>query len=370
MLDIYNLYKMFKFNELKSIHLEISNNCQASCPMCTRNIHGGMENPLLEIENWTLDRFKTAITPEVLNQIEKLYFCGNFGDPILNKDLPDMCLYAKEVNPKIQVRIHTNGSARSKAWWIKLASSLPEDHGVVFAIDGLEDTHSLYRIGTNYEAIIENAHHFILAGGKAEWAFIRFKHNEHQVEDARKKAKELGFETFTMKDSSRFLLDTKFPVWNKEGETIYHLEPSSYSELKFIDHKVIKNYKELVSKVEVDCYVKKEKEIYLDAKGHLLPCCWISSLPYISIDHEGIAVPVKTEMRSQYYDLVDSLGGLPKLDIEKNSLKDIIDSAEYQSVWNEYWNDKKLITCARVCGRTDVISNPNDQFVKRDSLLQ
>ena len=361
---------MFKFKELRSIHLEISNNCQASCPMCTRNIHGGVENPLLDIENWTLETFKKAISSEVLNQIEKLYFCGNFGDPILNSELPDMCLYAKTVNPKIQIRIHTNGSARNKSWWIKLANSLPLDHGVVFAIDGLEDTHSIYRIGTNYETIIDNAQHFILNGGKAEWAFIRFKHNEHQVEEAKRRAKELGFETFTMKDSSRFLLDTKFPVWNKNKETIYHLEPSSYSELKFIDRNVIKNYKELVNKVEVDCYVKKEREIYLDAKGHLLPCCWISSLPYISIDHEGAAVPVKTEMRSQYHDLVDSLGGLTKLDIKNNSIKDIVDSPEYQQVWDEYWNEKKLITCARVCGKTDIISAPNDQFVSRDSLSQ
>ena len=361
---------MFKFNQLKSIHFEISNNCQASCPMCTRNIHGGVENPLLEIENWTIERFKTAISPEVIHQVHKLYFCGNFGDPIINKDLVDMCAYAKEIKSTIQIRIHTNGSARSKAWWIRLAQSLPEDHAVVFAIDGLSDTHSLYRIGTNYETILENARAFINAGGRAEWAFIRFKHNEHQVEEARAIAKATGFETFTMKDSSRFLLDPKFPVWNDKKETIYHLEPSTYSEMKFIDRKVLSNYKEIIGAMTIDCYVQHEREVYLDAKGHLLPCCWLGSIPYIPIDHEGLAVPVKQEMLNQYHDLVYNLGGLQKLDIMNNSLKDIIDSPEYQGVWDEYWNEKKLITCARACGKSaeKIISTPNDQFVASETL--
>ena len=75
-------------------------------------------------------------------------------------------------------------------------------------------------------------------------------------------------------------------------------------------------------------------------------------------------------MLKQYHGLVESLGGLQKIDIDNNSLKDIIDSPEYQGVWDEYWNEKKLITCARVCGKSKekVFSNPNDQFVNTDKL--
>lgn len=361
---------MFNFNELRSIHLEITSNCQASCPMCQRNIHGGLPNPNLKINEWTLDLFKTAITSEVLNQVYKLSFCGNLGDPILNNDLPNMCSYAKEINPNLQIRIHTNGSLRNKEWWKNLVASLPKDHTVIFAIDGLEDTHSLYRIGTNYNKIIENATAFINAGGRAEWVFIRFKHNEHQVETAKQLAKELGFEVFTMKDSSRFMLSTKFSVYDSKGETKYFLEPSKYSELKFIDKNVLVNYKDIVSKTEIDCYAKRIKEIYLDANGHLLPCCWISTIPYTSTVYEGEVVPAKQDMLVQHHRLVESLGGLPKLAIENYSIKEIIDSPEYQTVWDHYWNEDKLITCARVCGKTTVISNPNDQFVSRDSLSQ
>jgi MoaA/NifB/PqqE/SkfB family radical SAM enzyme len=359
---------MFKFNKLKQIHLEISNNCQASCPMCTRNVHGGLENPLLKINNWTLDKFKTVISEEVVNQVESLYFCGNFGDPLLNSDLLDMIKYSVAIKPTLNIRIHTNGSMRSTKWWTELAETLPQDHLVVFALDGLADTHSLYRIGTDFDKIIENAMAFIAAGGRAEWAYLRFKHNEHQVEEARALAIEIGFEQFVMKDSSRWVLDTRFPVYDKQGATTHYLEPSQYTELKFIDRKVLNNYKEIVKQTKIDCLALRIKEVYIDAFGHLLPCCWLGSLPYIPTA-EGEATAVKQEMLKQYYELVDSLGGIDALDTEKRSVREIIDSPEYQTVWDSYWNENKLITCARACGvMPEVFSTPNDQFITREAL--
>lgn len=363
--------RMFKFTQLKSLHLEITNNCQASCPMCTRNIHGGLENPLLKIDSWSLEKYKKIVSPEVINQVDKVYFCGNFGDPLLNNDLIKMCEYTVSVKSNIQIRIHTNGSLRSKEWWEELARSMPEDHTVVFALDGLSDTHSLYRIGTNFDKIIENATTFINAGGRAEWAYLRFKHNEHQVDEARELAKKLNFETFVMKDSSRWLSDKKFPVYNKNKETTHYLEPSQYSEIKFIDNSVIKNYKSIVDRSTINCHALDQKEVYIDAYGHLLPCCWLGSLPYIPIDHEVDVYAIKQEILKQYYDLVNNLGGLDSIDTTKNSVKDIIESESYQTVWKEYWTTKKLITCARACGRYEdnIISTPNDQFITREELL-
>lgn len=68
---------MFKFNELKTVHLEISTRCQASCPMCPRNWHGGQENPYLQIADWTYDEFVKVFDRETLDQIITIYFCGD-----------------------------------------------------------------------------------------------------------------------------------------------------------------------------------------------------------------------------------------------------------------------------------------------------
>jgi sulfatase maturation enzyme AslB (radical SAM superfamily) len=142
-------------------------------------------------------------TNELIDQISSVYFCGNFGDPILNKDLPKMCLHLKEHKPTMRVAIHTNGGARNSDWWEELYHSLPENHRIVFALDGLEDTHHLYRIGTTYNGVIKNAKTFINAGGIAEWCFIKFKHNEHQENEARARANQSGFKYFTLKNVKR-----------------------------------------------------------------------------------------------------------------------------------------------------------------------
>ena len=358
---------MFKFNELRQIHLEITNNCQAHCPMCSRNHHGGIENPLIKINNWTLEQFQNTINQEVLDQVEALYFCGNFGDPLLNNDLIDMVDYTVNQKPDIEIRIHTNGSLRNVQWWEQLARALPKNHVVVFAIDGLSDTHHLYRIGTDYNQILRNATAFIQAGGIAEWAFIRFKHNAHQVETARKISAESGFQRFVLKDSSRFVLDKKFPVLSSQRVISHFLEPAIESKIVFIDRKVLDNYQQIVASSTIECYAQQQKEIYIDAFGRLFPCCWLASTPYNYTEDGSEILEVRKVMNDQYNDMIEDFGGIDNIDTKYNSVKSIINSKAYQTVWDRYWSDPKMVTCARACG-VNALSKPIDQFIERESL--
>lgn len=361
---------MFKFNELKSIHLEITNNCQAKCPMCARNNHGGLPNPLVKIHEWTFDDYVAIMTKEVLTTVEKIYFCGNFGDPMLNDNLIKMCEWTKETAPNVRIGIHTNGSARSIKWWQELAHALPKDHLVHFGIDGLEDTHSLYRVGTNYNTILKNAKAFIDAGGNAEWTFIKFKHNEHQVEECKKVAKELGFSQFILKNSSRFLVEPKYDVWDKNGVTTHTIEPPAETEIKFMPKSVIDEYKKVVADASIDCYVQNIKEVYIDAYKTVMPCCWVSSIPYTNYDPEHVNANVSSDMKSQFNKLISDFGGIEKLHAF-NGIQNIIDSNIWQNIWELKWGKEKMITCARTCGKFNAVkfSQPNDQFIDSTSLI-
>ena len=355
---------MFKFNNLEHIHLEITNRCQASCPMCSRNIHGGLENPLIKNQDWTITDFKNILTDEVLQQLKGFYLCGNFGDPIINNDLIEMCEYSTQVNSNLYIRIHTNGGARSTEWWKRLAKALPTKHNVIFAIDGLEDTHSLYRVGTDFNKVLENAKAFINAGGTAEWAFIKFKHNEHQLLAAEALAKEHGFARFTYKDSARFVATEQFPVYDTDGNTTRYLEPPTGSKINLITQDVIDNYKDVVAASEIDCYVVQTKEIYIDAYKKIMPCCFLASVPYNYTTSDDIANSVKVEIQNQYKQLVNDLGNTSAL---LHPIKDVINSEPWQTVWNKYWHEQKLITCARTCG-VNKLSKPKDQFIQVKNL--
>jgi hypothetical protein len=92
-------------------------------------------------------------------------------------------------------------------------------------------------------------------------------------------------------------------------------------------------------------------------------------VPYQPEDQEKEVLPVRREILQQYYQLVESLGGMSALDGEQRSVKEIINSEPYQTVWDDYWHSNKLITCARSCGiMPELFSTPNDQFISRENL--
>ena len=350
---------MFKFSQIKQVHLEITNNCQASCPMCSRNISGGLPNDLIKVHNWSLEDFKTIMNPTLLSQLHGYYFCGTFGDPMLNDNLIEMCRYSTEVAPNVQIAIHTNGSARSTKWWTELAQALPNDHFVVFALDGLADTQALYRVGTDFNKIIKNAKAFIDAGGKAEWCFIKFKHNEHQVEEARQMAKELGFVEFRLKNSSRFIIEPKKAVLNKDGQVTHYIEPATDTPLTFIDRKAIAAYKEIVADSDINCKAQNDREIYIDAYKDFYPCCWIANIPYTPVLDDESA-NVRFEMKKQHDDLMAKIG---TYNVLERPLEEIIDSEAFQTMWEDNWGKDKLIVCARSCG-VNKFAKCTDQEVK------
>lgn len=352
---------MFKFHELENMQIEITSNCQASCPMCARNHHGGLPNPLLEINSWTLKDFQDIFTREVIGQVKILIIAGCFGDPIINNDLIDMCRYLKEEKFKGHLRIHTNGSARTISWWKQLANSLPDNHDIVFALDGLADTHSLYRIGTNYETIIRNAKAFINNGGNAEWAFIKFKHNQHQVEQAENLANEIGFRKFTVKNSKRFVKET-FDVLDDQGKKIYQLEPATDSTVTFFDKKILTTYKQLVADTQLECQAKTKKEIYIDAARHIFPCCYTAAEPYQRIGNDDLYF-LKKQSQEEVKNMIKDLGGLIRVDAD-NSIKKIFSSEAWQTVWDKHLQNKPLV-CVSNCGKHSNITTTDDQFIKK-----
>lgn len=360
---------MYKYNEITSLHVELSTLCQASCPMCARNNHGGLPNPKLIETNMDLDFYKNTFTSEFLQQIKSLSFCGNFGDPILNNNLIPVIRYTVEQNPEIDIHVHTNASARNVEWWDELARTLPKNHLVLFGIDGLEDTHSLYRIGTNFNHIIRNAKSFIGAGGRARWNFITFKHNEHQMEECRVLAKELGFESFHEKQTSRFIGSREFQVFDREGNVTHTLLPPGEQKIAFIDRKTVENYRQIIKTATIKCQVEEEKSIYIDAQGHLWPCCFLASVPYQHSTPDKLVYGFMQDSIDSLNTAVAKFGGMDKLDLHQHSIKDIVDSNEWQTVWNDGFEDNSILMCARVCGKFPEveISQCRDQFLELDT---
>lgn len=354
---------MYSYNEIRSLHIEITSLCQASCPMCARNHHGGLPNPLLKEESIGLELYKKIIPEDFIQQLIGITFCGNFGDPILNSELLEILDHTSKTNPSIKIDLHTNGSARNVSWWKQLAKVLPKEHCVHFGIDGLEDTHSLYRVGTDFNKIIENARAFIGEGGRARWNFITFKHNEHQQEACRQLAKELGFESFHEKQTSRFLGERYLEVYDRKGNVTHRLEEPTERKIVFLEKDTIKNYQKYVDSSRIECAIEKDLSIYVDALGHLWPCCFTGATPYSYSTQDQLVYDFKNKSRDTLNKVLDKIG---TTDLRERSIKEIVDSDAWQKEWNAgFEGENKLHVCARTCGKWDqpITSQCWDQFL-------
>jgi len=366
---------VFSFDSLKMVELEITNRCQAECPMCPRNIHGGIENPLMHINDWTLEDFKSIFSTASIRQIENFTFCGNFGDPVINRHLIDMCEYITRINSATHISIHTNGSLQSTSWWAKIAKVLPESHVIYFALDGLEDTQGLYRVKTDYNKIIENATSFIQNGGRAIWQFLRFKHNQHQVELAEKEANRLGFLKFVVKNTRRFT-ESRFKVVDRKGKTTHYLEPPENSTVSVVSNEWIESTFPIWSKTKnIYCGALNKSSIFIDANFLLIPCCIIASWLYTPYDidlfkkynlyNQDTAVnKIGNKVRNQVLDIINEFGGEDMLNVKKRSIKDIISSNAWQTIWHEKWDNGGSWTCGLMCSKDSPFILLDEQTVK------
>lgn len=264
---------------ITDLHIELTDRCQASCPMCARNINGGKEREFVGKYEITLDLFKKWFSIDFLNNLKNFYACGNYGDPIIARDCLEIFEYVRSVNGVCHLGIHTNGSAKDTKWWENLARVLGQYHTCTFGIDGFENSHVLYRRGTNWKKIIENASAFIQAGGNAEIDCLIFKHNQHEIHDFKKQMLEIGFKKINFKYTKRFYDIKHFPVEDKNGNLEYYLEPAIREEVEVFPLKKISKdisiWENIVKQTKIKPKCIEKNEIYVDSRGNIFPCCWV-----------------------------------------------------------------------------------------------
>jgi sulfatase maturation enzyme AslB (radical SAM superfamily) len=226
----------------------------------------------------TLAEAQIIFSRKFLSGINEIYVNGNFGDAVMNADTVPILTYFRETNSELKIVVSTNAGARDPSFWKDLANLDPT---VEFCLDGLEDTHSLYRQNTLYSTVMRNAQIFIAAGGRAIWKMIEFDHNRHQLNQARELANTLGFAGFLLVNNGR----DQTPVYNKHGNLTHVIgKPADTSfKIHFSNRKTNDVLLEDIvpDRVprKIQCQVKKNKSIYVSSTGDVYPCCFLGFNP-------------------------------------------------------------------------------------------
>lgn len=277
---------MIEYHKIRRVVLEISSRCNASCPDCPRNFFGVdvLDNyPRCDL---SLEQCKTIFQPDFLRQLRWLEISGNHGDFVTARHGVEIVEYFFTTNPNLMVHISTNASARPDMW-ARLGRTPAQ---VQFRLDGLADTHALYRAGTDWPSIIENARSFIETGGYAIWHMIAFDHNRHQIDQCRDLSVDLGFQEFRLTDLPRGQRN-RLPVFTSDRRLSHVIggydNSTDFEHLlhhyKARDHWQDSEYSQPAQHIACDAVGDGENQgIYVASNGEVYPCCFLGFYPLIN----------------------------------------------------------------------------------------
>ncbi len=334
-------------------HIEVTDKCNAACPMCQRVVHldhcKTNYDKVQKIE-LTLADFEEHFDDAFCAKVDEVEFGGGLGDAPAASQFLEICDHL--TTRGVRVLISSNGSLRSTDWWRELGHVMRRnDSFLELHVDGLADTNPLYRVNTYFDKIMANAEAYMATGAVAEWHYILFKHNEHQAEEARQLSRAMGFRKFVLIDTIRFGKKKNFEYQMPSGETRY-LEPPSYTSADFA-RRVAEQTPHapapsnggaappdpdgMRAKAEagvngIHCKSQIKNSAYINTEGYVSPCCWLSGSndELVLIDRAGAD-------REAY-------------NIRKRSLAEIMLDEPFASLYEADWKAGANAVCMRKCG--------------------
>lgn len=330
------------------VFVDISTYCNAGCPQCHRTHERGLgKEDWLPLVQWDLKTFKKAFPPEIMQQVEVFKFCGTWGDPVMCKELMEICAYIVD-NSWSRVSIDTNGSIRNVDWWWDLGVGCGERLEVVFDVDGInQEMHEKYRRFTHLDKVLENMEMLSQTRAWVKSQTILFKHNQDYKEEIRQLCKDHGSSKHTFVISDRFdsksTIDGKRYFITPEGDREY-LEPA--------DREVLPDG--LISSTNMKKHSNKIKctwglprnEVVINPDGQVMPCCFHANAHYQNkFDSNYGKELAKHPLYMEEYNQ-----NLEKYNVLHTPLTDIINS-EWYSKWlpESMQGDNPVRQCEKHC---------------------
>lgn len=181
----------------ESLSVEPASVCNLQCPECTLG-GGRLQRPGLLMDINTFDNALQPLTPWLVS-------CQFFlqGEPTLN---PNLC---QMISTAHRHRIFTTVSTNGQTLTPKLCSNLVTSglDRLIISVDGTtQDVYEKYRVGGRLQAVIngisnmaEARHELGRHNPELTVQFIIFRHNEHQISQIKRLARQWGADHVVLK---------------------------------------------------------------------------------------------------------------------------------------------------------------------------
>ena len=310
---------MWTTDTLEWIDIELTSFCNIKCKVCFR-VLSDYADDILNKTYLDLDTIKERFQKEMFPNIKIINFCGSVDEPCSHPQFHEIIKHFADWN--CHINIATNGSLRTTKWWTELADILPSNHKVVWGIDGSDELSEVYREGSSFKKVEQNYRAFIAAGGKANWQFISFEHNEHQLEEAREKAKQEGF---------------------KEFKTII----SHRKDTGGVKHKKVETQESNC----ISCKYANQKRIFVNHMGNVIPCCHLNA--------KMLEYPVSRKHKDKFEDILEQQDYMSDINLTNVSVDQAINGKVWTDIKESWTSDNRIPRCEQVCKE-----NKRDKFIK------
>ena len=194
-----SLRTMFE-NAAYAFDFALTSYCQSKCKTCPRtNNETGEPEDWLAIRHVPFDKWKKntiGLTDNI--EIEYIKFCGQTGDPMMHPMITEFVDHAMTLTNK--VIIATNGGIRNEKWYTDIGNKYGDQLKIVFGIDGTDhDTNWKYREGVDFNKAFKNMVAYAQTPGTAEWDFLVFEWNYHQIPEVARIAKDINIRQIDFK---------------------------------------------------------------------------------------------------------------------------------------------------------------------------
>lgn len=332
------------WENVHNLQIDITSHCNARCAFCVRQEDGTTKTKEhLQLHHFNLDVWKRIASEDTRGLfIKELTLNGNWGDPMMHPDLVEMLDFWGKYHPETQLMLHTNGSMRTTQFWKDLAKVCRRftNHVIVFAVDGMKDTHSIYRVRTNWDKICENIQAYTSEKGRARVCMTGFKHNIHQVKEVEQLAEKLGALEFELRPSHG-------AHTIQDGVTIEEVELESYqvvfnNDLRMSDIRDVELFDkvhDLIDKRNTACPWYNDRNIQIDPWARVWPCCHTSLYTHENRDEilkEFVEVSFKDARKHN--------------DLTTQSLQEVLENGWYNINLYKAVTNGKWLECRKTCG--------------------
>ncbi len=240
------------------IQIEPTNFCNLKCPRCPAGGLGFNRSK----RHMKLEEFRSII--DDMEDYLLFIVLWDWGEPLLNPDLPEMIRYASERDIKTVVSTNCNCDFFCDEGYMErlLRSGL---NTLILAVDSIrQENYEKYRVKGDLNKSLEGIKKVVSlkkkigTGPSITMRMVLMKQNEHELRDLRRLAKRLGADRFSAK--------TVNPWYESEDQHIVPVNPQ-YRRYQY--------EKGTLTRVRIPfkCNIIL-RQCTIHAGGSVVPCCW------------------------------------------------------------------------------------------------